>query len=168
MSVFEVRRAVNRRITRRVMVATPIAAVGVLMMIALASVANMPLATVPFATSIALVAGAPESPPASSRSIFFGHLLSASIGLSIVAIAGGGALVGSVAVGLSVAAMLAADAFHPPAAITPLIISQSHYPGLRFILVPVLVGAALLVILSRTSEALQRQLDASQSERSSH
>jgi CBS-domain-containing membrane protein len=69
---------------------------------------------------------------------------------------------------MSVAAMLAADAFHPPAAISPLIISQSDYPGLWFMLVPILVGAALLVILSRISEALQRRLHASQSERPSH
>ncbi|WMT79124.1 HPP family protein [Bradyrhizobium sp. Ash2021] len=139
-------------------------------MIALASIANVPFATIPFATSVALVAGAPDSRPASNRAIFFGHLLSASVGLSIVAIAGGGALVGSIAVGLSVAAMLAANAFHPPAAISPLIISQGH-SELSF-LVPVLVGAVLVIVLSRASEALQCRVsgdvEVSQSERSSH
>src|SRR5882724_10259186 len=100
MSFFEARRAVHHCLNCRIFIATSIAVVGILVMITLASIANVPLATIPFATSVVLVAGAPDSPPASNRAIFLGHLLSASVGLSIVALAGGGALVGSIAVGL--------------------------------------------------------------------
>lgn len=122
----------------------------------LASKAQIALSIVPFITSIALVAGAPMSMAATNRSILAGHLLSAIIGLAIVKTLGIGIVPGAFGVGIAVAAMLASKALHPPAAISPLIICEYNL-GPYFIVVPVLVGALLVVVLARVTEVLQRR-----------
>lgn len=139
-----------------IMISTLAASVGVLCMGLLASNAQLALSTVPFATSIALVAGAPKSAPATTRSILVGHLSSAVIGVVVVKLLGAGLLPGAFAVGLAVAAMLASKSLHPPAAISPLIICEYNL-GPYFIVVPVLLGALLVVLLSRITEILQRR-----------
>lgn len=138
-------------------ISTLAAATGVLVMGLLASEADLALSVVPFTTSIALVAGAPMSKPATTRSILIGHCLSAIVGVLVVKLLGAGILPGALAVGVAVAAMLAARAFHPPAAISPLLICQYNL-GPYFIFVPVLVGALLVVLLSRFTESLQRRV----------
>lgn len=133
------------------------AGAGVLIMGMLASKAQITLSLVPFATSIALVAGAPMSAPATTRSILMGHFLSAIIGVIAVKVLGTGLTSGAIAVGIAVAAMLAAKAFHPPVAISPLIICEYNL-GPYFLVVPVLIGAVLVVLLSRLTESLQRRV----------
>jgi len=137
-------------------IATFSASVGVLVMGMLASTAEIPLSFVPFTTSIALVAGAPMSAPATTRSILIGHLSSAIVGLLTVRLLGVGNISGAIAVGGAVAAMLIARAFHPPAAISPLIICEYDL-GPFFIFMPVLVGSCLVVFLARFTEELQRR-----------
>jgi CBS-domain-containing membrane protein len=61
---------------------------GIGVMVALASWADVPLAVVPFTTSIVLVMAAPESKQAQPRNIVGGHVLSALCGLAIVALFG--------------------------------------------------------------------------------
>jgi CBS-domain-containing membrane protein len=139
-----------------IMISTLAASIGVLTMSILASNAQIALSIVPFATSIALVAGAPRSAPASSRSILVGHLSSAIIGVVAVKFLGAGMLPGAFAVGIGVAVMLALKSLHPPAAISPLIICEYNL-GPYFIVVPVLIGALLVVLLSRLTEILQRR-----------
>lgn len=119
-------------------------ALGIAVMTTLAHAAGQPLMTVPFATSIVLVMGSPEAPPAKPRAIVGGHLLSALAGIVCAAIFGDAFWVSAVGVGLAIALMHAADAFHPPAGISPLIITGAHATPL-FLLSPVLAGAAVLV-----------------------
>lgn len=133
--------------------------IGILAMLILADFERISWGIVPFATSIAMVAGAPESPPASTRAIFLGHLLCAIVGFVALYSLGQGHFVSAVAVGISIALMLACNAFHPPAAISSLLIPEIH-PDLFFILVPVLCGAMLVVVLARTSEFIQTRLKA--------
>jgi CBS-domain-containing membrane protein len=122
----------------------------------LASKAAIALSFVPFTTSIALVAGAPMSAPATTRSILIGHFSSAIVGVLTVKLLGVGNISGAIAVGGAVAVMLIARAFHPPAAISPLIICEYDL-GPYFIFMPVLVGACLVVFLARVTEELQRR-----------
>jgi CBS-domain-containing membrane protein len=99
---------------------------------------------VPFATSIVLVMGAPESPPARPRCVIGGHLISALVGVVCTAAFGDAIWASALGVGLAIAAMQAFDVFHPPAGISPLIITTAHATPL-FVLSPAGAGAVVLV-----------------------
>jgi CBS-domain-containing membrane protein len=105
---------------------------------------TVPLAAIPFATSIVLVMGSPEAKPAQPRALVGGHLISALVGLVVLAVAGPQLWAAALAVGLAIVAMHLAGAFHPPAGINPLIIVTSQMSW-SFLLVPVAAGALLLL-----------------------
>lgn len=137
----------------QILISAVCASCGIALMVTLATISAVPLGTIPFATSIVLVSGAPKSPPARTNAIVFGHLICAAVGVGmhysgLEAIATVG-----LAVGVSVALMIAFDVFHPPAGITPLVLYGSTYDW-TFLLVPVLVGAVSVAILARTAEKL--------------
>jgi CBS-domain-containing membrane protein len=117
-------------------------AIGLMYLLSLQT--EFPLAAIPFATSIVLVTGTPEAPPAQPRALVGGHILSAIIGVLVVKIAGPQVWVAALAVGLAMLAMLATDSFHPPAGINPLIIVMNGMSW-GFVLVPVAAGALLLL-----------------------
>lgn len=119
-------------------------ALGIAIMTTLAHASGQPLMMVPFATSIVLVMGSPEAPPARPRAVVGGHVLSALAGILCVTVFGDAFWVPAVGVGLAIALMHAAKAFHPPAGISPLIITSQHATPL-FLLSPVLSGALILV-----------------------
>jgi CBS-domain-containing membrane protein len=112
-------------------------------MAALARLIDTPLLLVPFATSIVLVMGLPESEPAQPRALIGGHIVASMVGLSVLALAGPGLVPAAVAVGLATAAMHLTRTFHPPAGIDPLVIVTANVP-LTFLLTPVAAGALLL------------------------
>ena len=103
-----------------------------------------PLATIPFATSIVLVMGSPQVAPAQPRALVGGHLISALVGVVVATFAGPDPWAAAVAVGLAIAAMQVADAFHPPAGINPLLIVLQGFSW-SYILIPVMCGALLLL-----------------------
>ena len=119
-------------------------ALGIAIMTTLAHAAGAPLMMVPFATSIVLVMGSPEAAPARPRAVVAGHVLSASAGVVCASLLGDAFWVSATGVGAAIALMQACDAFHPPAGISPLIITGAHATPL-FILSPVLTGALILV-----------------------
>jgi CBS-domain-containing membrane protein len=104
---------------------------------------EFPLASIPFATSIALVMGSPEAPPAQPRALIGGHLVSALVGLLVLAVIGPQPWAAAMAVGLAIVAMHATRTFHPPAGINPLLIVTGAMPW-TFLVVPVGAGALLL------------------------
>jgi CBS-domain-containing membrane protein len=126
---------------------------GIALMIALAHISAVPLGTIPFATSIVLVSGAPRSAPARTRAIIFGHLICGAAGVLMHQSGFEGTVTVATAVGASVAIMLAFDVFHPPAGITPLVLYGSDMTW-TFLIVPVLVGAVSVAILARTTQKL--------------
>lgn len=103
-----------------------------------------PLGSIPFATSIVLVMGAPGAPPAQPRALVGGHLVSALVGLFVVKLCGPQAWAAALAVGLAMVAMHASGTFHPPAGINPLLVVVNNLSW-PFLLVPVAVGAVLLL-----------------------
>lgn len=103
-----------------------------------------PLMTIPFGTSIVLVMGSPQAAPAQPRALVGGHLVAALVGLAIVKICGPSPWAAAIAVGLAIAAMQLADAFHPPAGINPLLIVLQGFSW-SYIVVPVACGAVLLL-----------------------
>jgi CBS-domain-containing membrane protein len=106
-----------------------------------------PLAAIPFATSIVLVLGSPDVPPAQPRALVGGHLVSALAGLLVVKICGPDPWAAAFAVGLAIAAMQVAGMFHPPAGINPLLIVLQGFSW-DYLLVPVASGAVLLLIFA--------------------
>ena len=119
-------------------------AVAIALMEMLAERTTVPLLFVPFATSIVLVMGSPEAEPAQPRALVGGHLVSAAVGLLLLQVTGPGPWAAATAVGLAIIAMHATRTFHPPAGIDPLVIVVKNMP-LSFFIVPVAVGACLLV-----------------------
>lgn len=113
----------------------------------LTSVSGMPLWAVPFATSIVLVMGSPEAPPAQPRALIGGHMLSTLIGLGVLALCGPEPWAAALAVGLSVLAMQLTGTFHPPAGINPLIVVINDSPW-TFLFSPVLAGAVALFVFA--------------------
>lgn len=117
---------------------------GIALMQVIADAGGQPLMLVPFATSIVMVMGSPEVAPAQPRCIVGGHVLSAIAGVACVAVFGDALWVSALGVGLAIMLMHVADAFHPPAGISPIIITTAHATPM-FILSPVLAGALILV-----------------------
>jgi CBS-domain-containing membrane protein len=119
-------------------------AVAIAAMEILAERTAVPLAFIPFATSIVMVMGSPDAKPAQPRALIGGHLLSAAVGLVMVTLAGPRPWAAAVAVGLAMIVMHATDSFHPPAGINPLLIVVNDRPW-SFFVIPVAAGVAILV-----------------------
>jgi CBS-domain-containing membrane protein len=109
--------------------------------------ARYPLAAIPFATSIVLVIGGPETGPAQPRALIGGHFISTVVGLLVLSVTGQHAWAAALAVGLAILAMYLTDTFHPPAGINPLLVVSNNLDW-TFLFVPVLAGALLLTLFA--------------------
>lgn len=105
--------------------------------------AHYPLLVIPFATSIVLVIGSPQTEPAQPRALIGGHLVTTLVGLAMLKLSGPHPVAAAAAVGLSIPAMYLTGTFHPPAGINPLLVVSNNLPW-TFLLAPVLAGAVLL------------------------
>jgi CBS-domain-containing membrane protein len=104
---------------------------------------HFPLAIIPFATSIVLVIGSPDTEPAQPRALIGGHVVSTLVGLAVLKATGPGAVAAAAGVGLAVLAMYLTGTFHPQAGINPLLVISNNLPW-TFLAAPVLAGALLL------------------------
>jgi CBS-domain-containing membrane protein len=118
-------------------------AVAIYIMESSSALAAYPMAAIPFATSIVLVISQPDVAPAQPRALIGGHLLSALVGLLVLAVTGPGPVAAAVAVGLAVLAMVLTDTLHPPAGINPLLVVAGNLPW-SFLATPVLAGVLML------------------------
>ena len=132
------------------------AALAIAAMIALAAWSHVPLIAAPFTTSIVLVMGAPESPPAQPLAIIGGHLVSIVAGLAVVHLLGDSVWLAAPAVGLALLGMKLTGTFHPPAGINALIAVTQHLSW-EFALMPVLAGAILLAAFAWCWHGLARR-----------
>lgn len=117
---------------------------AIALMIWLSKFFAIPLMWIPFSTSIVMVMGSPEAPPAQPKRVLGGHLICAASGLACTMILGSDVWIAALAVGLAIMVMLWLDVFHPPAGISPVIIASSHATPL-YMLTPVLAGVAILL-----------------------
>jgi CBS-domain-containing membrane protein len=76
-----------------------------------------------------------------------GHLVSAAVGLAVVALLGPGPWAAALAVGLAMLAMNLTGTFHPPAGIDPLVVAV-HGMSWSFLLAPVAASALLLALFA--------------------
>ena len=101
----------------------------------------------PFGASLVLVMAVHDSPLASPRNVFFGHVLSASSGVMIYYFLGDAPI--SIALGLSFAIilMILTNTVHPPAGANP-IIAILGAKSFEFVIMPVAIGASFIVIFA--------------------
>lgn len=102
--------------------------------------------------SSVIVFTAPGSPVAQPWPVFFGHVVSAAIGVAVASLIPTPHLAAGVAVGLAILAMFLTRSLHPPGGATALIpvlggdLVQDM--GWRFVLAPVALNALLLLALA--------------------
>jgi CBS domain-containing membrane protein len=94
-----------------------------------------------------LVMAVHSSPLAEPKNIFLGHTLSALSGVIIFALMGSSFVSLGIAVGLSVFVMATFDSIHPPAGANP-IIAILGGKGLSFVLMPVALGAVVIILFA--------------------
>ena len=101
----------------------------------------------PFGASLGLVMAVHDSPLASPRNVFFGHVLSASSGVMIYYFFGDAPI--SIALGLSFAIilMIITNTVHPPAGANP-IIAILGAKSFEFVIMPVAIGASFIVFFA--------------------
>jgi CBS-domain-containing membrane protein len=99
-----------------------------------------------FGASCVLVFGYPEAPFAQPVNVIAGHVICTVIGLAALHFIGPQPWVLALAVGCSIAAMMATRTVHPPAGSNPVIVFLGH-SGWGFLLFPVVSGALILVLI---------------------
>ena len=101
----------------------------------------------PFGATMVLVMAVHRSPLAEPKNIFLGHTLSALSGVVIFALMGSSFISLGIAVGLAVFVMATFDSIHPPAGANP-IIAILGGKGLSFVLMPVALGAVVIILFA--------------------
>ncbi|CAA7617442.1 CBS domain-containing protein [Candidatus Terasakiella magnetica] len=127
------------------------AAIGTAISLGLIALMNQmggaPLLAAPLGASAILVFGMPDSPMSQPANVVGSHVIATFIGLVFDHFLPGGwvSMVSSVAVVMVVLAVLRLT--HPPAGAAPLVVMMGH-PGWGFLLMPVLLGAVMLVAVA--------------------
>jgi len=101
-----------------------------------------------FGSSMVLLFGFPESPFAQPKNVFFGHLVSASVGVFFVNLIPLPIYISiALAVGIGIFLMILLDVVHPPAGGNPIlvIIGSVSYDYLIF---PVITGCIIIILLA--------------------
>jgi CBS-domain-containing membrane protein len=102
----------------------------------------------PLGASCALVVGAPAAPFVQPRNVIVGNVLSALVGLVAFRVFGQTAWwTLAIAIGVAMAVMVATKTFHPPAAVTVLLPLLLQITDLTWALIPVGVGAVIVVVI---------------------
>jgi len=131
-------------------------AIGIYAMMFLAEMGHLPIALVPFATSVVNVIALPDALPGQPRALIGGHLISTITGLLVLTAFGSSTLAAALAVGLAIIAMHLTRTMHPPAGINPLIIVTASLPW-SFLFVPVLAGVIVLTALAYLWHGIENQ-----------
>lgn len=113
----------------------------------LSSECDMPILIASFGATAVLIYGAPKSPFAKPRNVFFGHFISAVIGVVCFMVMGSEWYSMTIAVTAAIAAMTVTGTVHPPGGATALVCVESMASP-SFILFPVLIGVLLLMIVA--------------------
>jgi CBS-domain-containing membrane protein len=101
----------------------------------------------PFGASMVLVMAVHNSPLAEPKNIFLGHTLSALSGVIIFTLMGSSFISLGIAVGLSIFVMATFNSVHPPAGANPIIVILGG-KGLSFVLMPVALGAIVIILFA--------------------
>ena len=98
-----------------------------------------------FGSSMVLLYGFPESPFAQPKNIFFGHLITALIGILILKFLPFQLFITiPIAVGLGVSFMILFDITHPPAGGNPIIVIMGGV-SYEYLLSPIILGSIIVL-----------------------
>ena len=98
-----------------------------------------------FGSTMVLLFGYPESPFAKPKNIFFGHLLTASVGVVFVNFISLPLYISiPLAVGIGVALMILLKVTHPPAGGNPIIVLMGS-ASYNYLLNPIIFGSIILI-----------------------
>jgi CBS-domain-containing membrane protein len=101
----------------------------------------------PFGASLVLVMAVHDSPLASPRNVFFGHVLSASSGVLMFYFLGNTAFSIALGLGFAISLMMLTKTVHPPAGANP-VIAVLGAKTFEFVIMPVAIGASFIVIFA--------------------
>ncbi len=137
----------TRKAAREALLAGAGGALAIGVLAACAAMAATPLIIAPFGASCVLLFTVPASPLAQPRNVIGGHVISAIVGLIVVALLGPSPVAMAVGVGLAIAAMRLTGTVHPPAGANPIVVALTGAPWWFFAL-PAGLGAAVLVLVA--------------------
>lgn len=111
---------------------------------ALSAYSHAPFIMAPFGASCVLLFSVPGSPLSQPANVIGGHGVATLVGLLLRLVLPNEWWAAAIAAGVAIAAMAALRVTHPPAGADPLVVFADD-PGFGFLVMPVLVGASLLV-----------------------
>ena len=107
-----------------------------------------------FGSSMVLLYGYPESPFAQPKNIFFGHLLTAIVGLIFLYFVPLPLfLIIPLAVGFGVSLMILLNVTHPPAGGNPIIVIMGSV-SIDYLLNPIIIGTIIILLFGITINRL--------------
>ena len=98
-----------------------------------------------FGATAVIVFGYHDNPFAQPKNVFFGHLLTALVGILFITFFGVSFITIALAVGIGVMLMMAFKITHPPAGANPIIVMIGGV-SFQFLIFPVMVGAIAIII----------------------
>ena len=99
-----------------------------------------------FGSSMVLLYGYPESPFAQPKNVFFGHIITAVVGLTILTFVPLPIFITiPIAVGLGVGLMILFNVTHPPAGGNPIIVIVGSVP-FDYLFIPVITGSIIIIL----------------------
>ena len=98
-----------------------------------------------FGSTVVIVFGYPNNEFAQPKNIFFGHLLTSSVGVIFLTFFEVNFITIAIAVGISVMLMIAFKITHPPAGGNPIAVMLGGV-SFQFLIFPVVVGAITIII----------------------
>jgi CBS-domain-containing membrane protein len=104
--------------------------------------------TASFGSSMVLLFGYPESPFAQPKNVFFGHLITALVGVIFVNFIPLPIFINiAIAVGVGIFLMIILDITHPPAGGNPIIviIASTSY---EYLINPIIFGSLIIILLA--------------------
>ena len=119
---------------------------------------SAPLLIASFGATAVLIYAIPESPLARPKNVFFGHLISAIVGVLCFLFLGGEWYSMTIAVTLAIVLMAITNTLHPPGGATSLACVMSS-ATLSFILMPVMVGVSIMMCVAYAMNMLSKKMD---------
>ncbi|MCC6736075.1 MAG: HPP family protein [Bauldia sp.] len=113
----------------------------------LGALTGQPLMMAPFGATTVLLFAVPGSPLSQPANVVGGHVLATAIALLLRAVLPDQWWAAALAVGIVIGVLAVVRLTHPPAGADPLVVFTAD-PGVSFLIAPVLVGAALLVLVA--------------------
>ncbi|WP_406284492.1 HPP family protein [Streptomyces sp. NBC_00209] len=138
------------------LVATASSVVALTLLVAVGEWSHQVLLIPPLAASMALIAGASQTPLGQPRSVIGGQLVSAVTGFLVLAVLGPGIWSSGLAGGLALGAMMLLRVAHSPAAATAVIVAATG-PSAGPFLALLAAATVLLVLVGLVGNRLNKQ-----------